>query len=53
MKEKGYLEGTEATENFEEGMKTLFKAFRAAIVQARNKKQEESIFAGCPIQSLP
>lgn len=45
MKETKYTEGSEATENFEEGIKTLFKAPKAAIVQAKRKKLE-NLFQG-------
>jgi hypothetical protein len=42
MKEPEYTEGSKATENFERGMKALFKVPKAAIVQAKKKKQKES-----------
>jgi hypothetical protein len=42
MKEPEYTEGQRATENFEEGMKTLFKAPKDEVVQAEKKKQKIS-----------
>jgi len=41
MKEPEYTEGSKATGNSERGMKALFKAPKAAIVQAGKKKQKK------------
>lgn len=38
MKTLEYLEGKQATENFEEGMKTLFKAPKTTVVKAEKKR---------------
>jgi hypothetical protein len=40
IKEPHYIEGRQATENFEEGMKALFKAPKAEAVKAEKKKQK-------------
>ena len=37
MKQPEYTEGTQAMENFERGMKALFKVPRAAIVQLKKR----------------
>lgn len=37
-----YIEGAKALGNFEGGMKALFKAPKAAIVQAGKKKQKKA-----------
>jgi hypothetical protein len=42
MKQPEYTEGQRATENFERGMKSLFKVPKAAIVRAEKKKQKKS-----------
>jgi hypothetical protein len=42
MKEPEYIEGRQATENFEEGMKLLFKVPKAEVVKAEKKKQKAS-----------
>ena len=42
MKEPEYTEGSKATENFERGMKSLFKVPKGAIVQAEKKKQKKT-----------
>jgi hypothetical protein len=42
MKQMEYTEGPKATENFERGMKALFKAPKAAIVQAKKKQKKLS-----------
>ena len=42
MKELEYIEGRKATENFEQGMKTLFKASKAEVVKAEKRKQKAS-----------
>jgi hypothetical protein len=38
MKTPEYIEGRQATENFEEGMKALFKVSKAAVVKAEKKQ---------------
>jgi hypothetical protein len=40
MKTPEYTEGTEALENFKEGMKSLFKVPKDAVVKAEKKKQK-------------
>jgi hypothetical protein len=40
MLKKEYLEGRQATENFEQGMKALFKVPKDAVVKAEKKKQK-------------
>jgi hypothetical protein len=40
MKDAEYIEGTKATENFEEGMKALFKVPKNEVVKAEKKKQK-------------
>jgi hypothetical protein len=42
MKEPEYIEGPRAIENFEEGMKTLFKVSKAEVVKAEKKKAKAS-----------
>ena len=43
MKEREYTEGPKALENFERGMKALFKVPKTAvIVQAKKKKEKLS-----------
>ena len=42
MKTPEYVEGRLARENFEEGMKALFKVPKDAVVKAENKKQKAS-----------
>jgi hypothetical protein len=37
-----YLEGPKAQENFEEGMKLLFKVPKDSVVKAEKKKQKAS-----------
>jgi hypothetical protein len=39
MKQPEYVEGRNAAENFEEGMKALFKVPKAEVVKAEKKKQ--------------
>ena len=34
-----YIEGVKATENFEEGMKTLFKVPKAEVVKVEKRKK--------------
>jgi len=41
MKPPEYTEGQEATENFEEGMKALFKVSKDSVVQAEKKRKEK------------
>jgi hypothetical protein len=36
-----YVEGSKALENFEQGMKALFKVPKAAIVKAEKKQQKQ------------
>jgi hypothetical protein len=38
MKQPEYLEGPKANENFEEGMKALFKVSTAEVVKAEKRK---------------
>ena len=38
MKQPEYIEGPEAQENFEEGMKALFNVPKDAVVKAEKKK---------------
>jgi hypothetical protein len=40
MKEPEYREGRQARENFEEGMKALFKVPKDEVVKAEQKKQK-------------
>jgi hypothetical protein len=42
VKSTEYIEGRQAQENFEEGMKTLFKVPKAEVVKAEKKKQKAS-----------
>jgi hypothetical protein len=42
MKQPEYLEGAKASENFEEGMKALFKVPKGEVVKAEKKKQKAS-----------
>ena len=37
MREQKYIEGLQATENFEEGMKALFKVPKEKVVKAAKK----------------
>jgi len=41
MKEPEYIEGRQATDNFEEGMKTLFKVPKEKVVQAEQKAKKK------------
>lgn len=41
MKEPKYAEGNEATRNFEEGMKALFKVPKDAVVKAEQKAKRK------------
>jgi hypothetical protein len=45
MKQYEYIEGRKATENFEEGMKTLFKVPKDSVVKPP-KKHAKSAFSG-------
>jgi hypothetical protein len=40
MKQLEYIEGKEATENFEEGMKALFKVPKDSVVKAQKKRKK-------------
>ena len=40
MKPTEYVEGRKATENFEEGMKALFKVPKDAVVEVEKKKRK-------------
>jgi hypothetical protein len=40
MKQPEYIEGPQATRNFEEGMKALFKVPKDAVVKAEKKKRK-------------
>ena len=40
MEKPEYIEGPKAQENFEEGMKVLFKVPKDAVVKAEKKKQK-------------
>jgi hypothetical protein len=42
MKELEYTEGPEALENFEEGMKALFKVPKDAVVRAEKRKKQKA-----------
>ena len=42
MKQSEYIEGPKAQENFEEGMKSLFKVPKDAVVKVEKKKQKAS-----------
>ena len=42
VKQTEYVEGQRACENFERGMKALFKVPKAAVVQAGKKKQKKA-----------
>ena len=41
MKETEYIEGKKALENFEEGMKALFKVPKDAVVKAEQKAKKK------------
>jgi hypothetical protein len=41
MKEPEYVEGSKATENFEEGMKALFNVPKDAVVKAEKKAKKK------------
>jgi hypothetical protein len=42
MKQQEYIEGPQALENFEQAMKTTFKAPKAAIERAKKKQKPVS-----------
>ena len=42
MKSSEYIEGPQATRNFEEGMKSLFKVPKGEVVKAEKKKLRAS-----------
>jgi hypothetical protein len=42
MKEPEYIEGRQATQNFEEGMKALFKVPKDAVERAEKKKRKKA-----------
>jgi hypothetical protein len=42
MKTPEYIEGPKATENFEEGMKALFKVPKDAVVRAERRKKQKA-----------
>ncbi len=42
MKQTEYVEGPKAQENFEQGMKALFKVPKGVVVKAEKKKQRSS-----------
>ena len=39
MKQPEYIEGRQATQHFEEGMKALFKVPKDSVVRAENRKR--------------
>lgn len=41
MKQSEYVEGSRATENFEEGMKALFKVPKAEVVKAEKREKRK------------
>jgi len=41
MKEQNYIEDQQAIENFEEGMKALFKVSKDEVVKAEKKAQKK------------
>jgi hypothetical protein len=43
MKEPDYIEGRQAIENFEEGMKALFKVPKDEVVKAEKRKKRKSV----------
>lgn len=50
MKTSEYVEGTKAQENFEQGMKALFKVSKASVVKAEKKKAKKR--ASSRVQSV-
>ena len=49
MREREYVEGEKATENFEEGMKSLFNVPKGEVVQAE-KKTKKKRASRAPVQ---
>lgn len=43
MKQTEYIEGQQATENFEEGMKALFKVPKSKVAKAAKKSQPSGV----------
>jgi len=43
MRQAAYVEGKKATENFEEGMKALFKVSKTQVVKAEKKKGKKRV----------
>jgi len=43
MKQPEYIEGPKAQENFEEGMKALFKVPKDAVVKAEKRKRRARV----------
>jgi hypothetical protein len=41
MKTLNYIEGPQATRNFEEGMKTLFKVSKDSVVKAEKRQAKK------------
>lgn len=48
-----YKEGIEAQENFEEGMKALFKVPKDEVVKAEKKAQKKRAFRGSDVRKPP
>jgi hypothetical protein len=48
MKQPEYIEGPEATRNFEEGMKSLFKVSKAEVVKAEKKARGKKASSRVP-----
>ena len=42
MKQPEYMEGSKALENFEQGMKSLFKVPKDAVVKAEKRKAKNA-----------
>ena len=42
MKQSEYIEGCKARENFEEGMKAIFKVPKDEVVKAERKRQKSA-----------
>jgi hypothetical protein len=42
MKQREYIEGLQATENFEKGMKTLFKVPKNSTTKAQKKRKKSA-----------
>jgi hypothetical protein len=41
MRQPEYIEGTKATENFEQGMKALFKVSKEKVVEAEKERRKD------------